>query len=204
MERDCAVEPQLPHHVPIPLFVRAFTNDVSLGRGAVLQANVVKRFNEKVRSLQVSQHSDIEEIGGCFIHRNGGEFVRCQPVVDNARTCFRVTDLAFVGCGFIVGHKDQPVGQAAKEPFQRVVDPAFEAIGIIVQAAAMRAIDAGGFLAAQAQNAADQARIGATFCPVSMQDVGFQVPDVLVKGNSCRQILYGQLTLHGKACNTKS
>lgn len=56
-----------------------------------------------------------------------------------------------------------------------MVDATFEAIGIVMETAAVRTIDPGNLVPAKPQDRADKTGISTAFRAVSVQDIGFQV-----------------------------
>ena len=102
-----------------------------------------QRVDEEVGTLQVAHHAYIKEIGGIWCRRNLLEFGLAQAVVDEPARTVRLADLAVEGATLIFRDEQDVVGEARHQPFEREEQLSRRRPFVVVQATAMRCVEAG-------------------------------------------------------------
>ena len=107
-------------------------------------------------------------------------------------------DLAAIGLGLVGADVDEPVGDALEQPLDGEIDAALERPLVVVQAAAMRAVDAGDRPPA-AEPGADQPAVDAALGAVAVHHVGLERAEVAHQLAHGAQIGGRDLPAHGKS-----
>ncbi len=172
-------------------------DEMSGRRDAALVAQPRQRLDEEIRPLKVAHHADIEEVGA----RRAGlrqrlEFLVGDAVEGDAEGLLRYPDLGGEGFCLVAADEDEAVGHPFHDPFEAEKDLPGRRTGVVVQASAVRTVDAGHALTRDPREGADRPSIDAALGAVRMDDVGIESADAAIEPYQRDDVGRRDLALH--------
>ncbi len=119
-----------------------------------------------------------------------------RPFDHNRRRLAQASDLGGVCFRLVLTDEDESVGHTPEDSFGGKIEAAGERSGVIVEAAAVRGIDAGYARTRCPQQCADDPRVGAALGAVAVQDIGIERTDFLHQPQGGREVRRRQLPAH--------
>ncbi|MNZ75224.1 hypothetical protein D3C78_936980 [compost metagenome] len=136
-------KPGLVDHRGIFVPVRSIADDHA-GHGLAEAAFHFRECpDEDIRSFEITEHADVEETGRIIAGGDGFELAFLHAVINHRGVGARLADLGFVSRLLEIADETERIGEMLLKPLQPQEELPLQAVSGIMQAAAMRGIEAG-------------------------------------------------------------